>query len=357
MGVLQADMDRCMEELRFLGMNAGGDGVLARQTPYTMLDYVSGRIPVHFQLHEDEDKWEYIKEHAAFKGWIEKTSRVFRLTDIIIQGVDMFNPVKLGFIKFKASVTRRDNGVSLPGVVFLRGGSVGIIVVLECEETGQKYTLLTKQGRVPIGQELLEIPAGMLDGSGNFGGTAAKELKEETGISISTGDLVNLSDKICSGDPATPGGIYLSPGGCDEFMVLYAYTKKMPLSEIDKLHGKLTGELNEGESIRLVIKRLEELPRIVPDAKSLVAYMLYMQQCDPDRPEFDRSFLLKLRLLARTWANVGRNGITTDLRVISEGLLERDAALKRRVLAAKVIAGLTEDELAILKKWAISPLM
>lgn len=56
-------------------------------------------------------------------------------------------------------------------------------VVLECDE--KEYTILTIQSRVPIADAAFaEIPAGMLDGSGNFAGIAAKELKEETGIVI-----------------------------------------------------------------------------------------------------------------------------------------------------------------------------
>ena len=51
----------------------------------------------------------------------------------------------------------------------MRGGSVGILVVLECD--GTEYTVLTRQARVPMGTaNLPEIPAGMLDGSGNFKG-------------------------------------------------------------------------------------------------------------------------------------------------------------------------------------------
>jgi 8-oxo-dGTP pyrophosphatase MutT (NUDIX family) len=37
-----------------------------------------------------------------------------------------------------------------------------------------------------------ELPAGMLDGSGNFSGTAAKEIEEETGayLTLSPGMLI-----------------------------------------------------------------------------------------------------------------------------------------------------------------------
>ena len=90
----------------------------------------------------------------------------------------MFGP-RVGFIKFKARAlvdiggSEGDDGViEVPGIVFMRGGAVGILVILECE--GVEYTIVTYQARVPVGDHNLpEIPAGMLDGSGNFKGVAA----------------------------------------------------------------------------------------------------------------------------------------------------------------------------------------
>ena len=42
---------------------------------------------------------------------------------------------------------------------------MGVLVILECE--GKEYTILTYQARVPVADHNLpEIPAGMLDGSG-----------------------------------------------------------------------------------------------------------------------------------------------------------------------------------------------
>lgn len=49
------------------------------------------------------------------------------LRRIDIQAVDYFGGKRLGFIKFKADVSN-DSGESLPGSVFLRGGSVGMLV-------------------------------------------------------------------------------------------------------------------------------------------------------------------------------------------------------------------------------------
>ena len=45
---------------------------------------------------------------------------------------------------------------------------------------------------MPTGNNLLEIPAGMLDGNGDITGVAIKEIKEEAGIDISKEKLTYL---------------------------------------------------------------------------------------------------------------------------------------------------------------------
>lgn len=49
------------------------------------------------------------------------------LRKVDIQAVDYFKGGRLGFLKFKAEVSN-DQGETLPGSVFLRGGSVGMLV-------------------------------------------------------------------------------------------------------------------------------------------------------------------------------------------------------------------------------------
>ena len=51
----------------------------------------------------------------------------YKLRSIDIQTVDIFGGKRLGFVKLKAEVAN-DNGDKLPGSVFLRGGSVAMLV-------------------------------------------------------------------------------------------------------------------------------------------------------------------------------------------------------------------------------------
>ena len=142
-----------------------------------------------------------VLEAQVFVDWVasvDKDPQLF-IAEIEVQSVDMFGP-RIGFIKFKSRALLNLGGdegmVEVPGIVFMRGGAVGVLVILECE--GQDFTILTNQARVPMGlHDLPEIPAGMLDGSGHFKGVAAEEIAEECNIVISEEELVDLTELAC----------------------------------------------------------------------------------------------------------------------------------------------------------------
>ena len=97
--------------------------------------------PVHVHLTQDLSK-DQLLSFPAFKTWISTlqhslslqknkdhtfNSAPYKLRKIEIQSVDFFGGGRIGFIKLKAEVSN-DNGEKLPGSVFLRGGSVGMMV-------------------------------------------------------------------------------------------------------------------------------------------------------------------------------------------------------------------------------------
>jgi ADP-sugar diphosphatase len=206
---------------------------------------------------------------APFKNWLASMDRErFDVRSIHIQSVDMFGP-RVGFIKLKADVVG-ENGKFIPGIVFMRGGSVGILPVFMCK--GRSYAVLTVQPRVPTGRfDFVEIPAGMLDGSGNFGGVAAKELQEELALTINEAELTDLSAFA-----GHKGGFFPSPGGSDETIRLFSLCKEVGEDELSSMNGRCTGLLEEGEQITLKIVPLEDLWTI-PDGKTIVAYTLYQK--------------------------------------------------------------------------------
>lgn len=190
--------------------------------------------------------------------WLENISPDFEIERLDIQTIDMFGP-NVGFVKFNTDV--KCKGLPVPGVVFMRGASVAILIILSLG--GEKFILCTKQARFPIGaSEFLEIPAGMMDEDGNFLGVAAKELEEETHIKVDKKDLIPL------------GGVFPSPGGCDEFIEFFALELIVDQARFNEIQGAATGNLEEGEKITLQIIPYREA-HILTDAKALCAILRY----------------------------------------------------------------------------------
>lgn len=207
-----------------------------------------------------------------FTNWRNSIDPKFIIKSINIQSVDLvgLDKPRVLFMKLKADVIDK-NGKFIPGVVFMRGGSIGVLVTLNCK--GRYYTILTLQPRFPSGKyNFPEIPAGMLDGDGCFSGVAAKEIKEETGLIISEKDLIDLTEIVYKGKWK---GVYPSAGGCDEFLRLFVYQKEISSKDLEELKGKCTGNLEEGENITLKIIQLKDLVKEAPDSKALSALSLY----------------------------------------------------------------------------------
>lgn len=149
------------------------------------------------------------------------------------------------------------------------------------QETG-KQAILTIQPRIPAGSlAFAEIPAGMLDDSGTFAGGAAKEIEEETGLSVQANELIDmtalaLQSRPESGEETLKQAVYPSAGGSDEFIPVFLCQKRMPRQDIEMLQGKLTGERDSGEKITLKVVPLEDLWKEgLRDGKTLAAWALY----------------------------------------------------------------------------------
>lgn len=96
-------------------------------------------VPVHLPSNLSKEQF---LSFPPFKTWIstlqrslsiqEQQSHAFysapyKLRKIDVQSVDFFGGKRLGFIKLQAEVSN-DIGEKLPGSVFLRGGSVAMMV-------------------------------------------------------------------------------------------------------------------------------------------------------------------------------------------------------------------------------------
>lgn len=273
-------------------------------TSFTIPDRVSDHapaLPVHSTSDLSKDQ---LLRFPAFNIWLstlqhslslqQQPSHEFHkdpyvLRQINIQAADFFKGGRLGFVKLKANVSN-GNGETLPGSVFLRGGSVGMLLILQPDDAPPsseegKRAILTVQPRIPAGSLAFpEIPAGMLDDSGTFAGAAAKEIHEETGLVIPQDELIDMSSLALQcvlesrGDDneSLQKAVYPSPGGSDEFIPLFLCQKRLARKDIEGLQGRLTGLRQEGEKITLKVVPLEDLWKEgLRDGKTLAAWALY----------------------------------------------------------------------------------
>jgi ADP-sugar diphosphatase len=207
----------------------------------------------------------------------------YTLRSITILSVSRFG-TRIGFVKLIAEIKNVYNE-ALPGIAFLRGGSVAALLMIRpTDSLDERLVVLTEQPRVPAGSlSFLEIPAGMLDGSGNFVSKAVKEIQEETGLDIPSEELIDMTELALQESKTAEDlqpAMYPSPGGSDEFIAIYLWDKVLERNDFEDLKNTLKskpkGNRLEGEQITIRLCKYEELWREgARDAKTLAAWSLY----------------------------------------------------------------------------------
>ena len=248
-----------------------------------------------------------------------------QLHSVELQSIDMFGPRRVGFIKLQSHVTlatvivNEDGSETvipqeskpLPGICFLRGSAVSILVALFCSnhndnnddtehQQQQVYSLLVEQPRVPIGQVACwELPAGMVDSeTETVSGIALQELQQECGIVVDPHGLVDLTE-LAFGDRANAAAsstkrhgstttcppescslqwpwhlpsaaVPPSPGGCDEVLRLLYLEKTVTAQELTAMQGRLQGLRSEGEYITLRVVPMDQVWKVSGDAKAMM---------------------------------------------------------------------------------------
>jgi ADP-sugar diphosphatase len=228
------------------------------------LDFRGVQIPVAVTPPPDTAG---VLSHQLVTDWLSSLDPSLDLQSLELQSVDRFSTGRIGFIKFKATVVC--NGVRIPGICVLRGDAVALLLQIRDSDTGELWTVLTRQPRVPTGRLLLEIPAGMVDGSGNVRGVAIKELEEECGLVAKPEDLIDLTE-LAYGAGA---GVYTSPGLVDEKIKLFLWRTVMTHQKLSELNGRIGGD-SPHEQITLKLIKFEDLWKATADGKALCALAL-----------------------------------------------------------------------------------
>ncbi|EKG17141.1 hypothetical protein MPH_05595 [Macrophomina phaseolina MS6] len=269
--------------------------------PSQTLPDFSFPVKVTYKRHDDEHKQKRFEntqlEFKAFKDWrrsirnnLERQSEPghnfqadpWILREVKVHSVHVFANDKIGFMTIEAFFERAvEEPKKLDRVVFLRGGSVAMLMILRPRDSpNEREVIMTDQPRIgACSMSFLEIPAGMLDESDEVKGKVIDEIKEETGFSIYKGELIDLTELALREvvvDDDLKSAMYPSPANLDEFIPLFLWEKELDRLEIEDLKGKLTGLRKQQEMITLRIVPFESLWKVgARDAKTLAAWALY----------------------------------------------------------------------------------
>ncbi len=132
-----------------------------------------------------------------------------------------------------------------------------VVAIVPVDEHGR--VLLVRQWRTPVERELLEVPAGGVDGGESPEEAVQRELQEEVGVRA--GEVVRLA------------GLWVAPGYCTEHITVYLARDLAP--------SRLEGD--EDEAIVVVPLPLADALAAVAsgeicDAKSVIGLLLAAQR-------------------------------------------------------------------------------
>lgn len=158
-------------------------------------------------------------------------------------------------------------GDKIPPICFIKGEVVCVCIVLIDKETKEKYLLLVKQRRIAEGGFTYEHPAGMVDGTKTPLEIAVMEVKEETGITVSEEDLINLSPNK---------RLFPSTGTSDEAMYFYFCQIELDKTEIESFENKQMGTEYEFERITTHVYPFIEGHQKINNSNGLLLNYLYL---------------------------------------------------------------------------------
>ncbi|GAA4447576.1 hypothetical protein GCM10023189_04080 [Nibrella saemangeumensis] len=208
-----------------------------------------------------------LEEAEKYKNWRQK----LETNQVKIRSVDekytkrtQDGKVLYALVEVEAETPE---GTKLPPVCMLKGHAVSMLVVLIDEETEEKSVLLVRQRRICDGSETYEHPAGMIDEGEEPIEVAARELKEETGLVVTTGELRELF----------PKGLYSATSTSDEALFFFYTERRMSAREIQALHNRPTGEESENEHTHLYVTSFPEAQRLVSNLHGVLGHLLYLK--------------------------------------------------------------------------------
>lgn len=239
--------------------------------------YKNGYIEIIPKYEHLEEQMDALIIAPKFRSWLNNFDpRQITMRSVTITDIDWFsanyNPLKLGFVKCQSEAYDFKTGKKIvSGISFIRGNSVAILILVNIIGQNKQYVLLCEQHRLPIGKKAKEIVAGMMDAEGNIISVVLKEVKEETGF-----DIKHVSELRAL------GSYYASPGGSDEEIRLFAWTKTITAAEFEEKQKKVFGLAEENEEIKLSFVNLDKFRETnmyeIGDAKAEIALSRFLKK-------------------------------------------------------------------------------
>lgn len=228
-------------------------------------------IEYSFTAEIAESDKEVVLNSRIYTDWLAASEKKFKVTKVHFASVDFLRKGRQPlFIKLEATAFLPD-GRPVHGIVLVRGNAVGVLIVLRCE--GKPYLLLVRQPRFAISeQDSLEIPAGILDWTGDYRKVALSELEEEAQIKADDSELIDLMDFWYKGKSE---GFAASCGLLDERIRLYAIEREVTPEQLKAMDGKDQQYTEEIEWIRTEVLPYEEAAHQFIDGKNFIAMFLY----------------------------------------------------------------------------------
>jgi 8-oxo-dGTP pyrophosphatase MutT (NUDIX family) len=214
-------------------------------------------------------KEQALNDALKYKTWLNHLThnqiKVKDAQELHVQRADKDGSVLYALLNVDADTPE---GNKLPPICFLKGDAVSMLVVLIDEQTDDKYILLVKQRRISDGSELYEHPAGMIDEDDESPvDVAARELEEEAQLTVSPDELKPLFDK----------SLFSSTSTSDEALHFFYLERRLPLAEIQAMHGRQTGEEVENEHTQLHIATLSDAHRLIRNIHGVMSHLQYLK--------------------------------------------------------------------------------
>lgn len=203
-------------------------------------------------------------KYNLWKGNLEKNG-------LDIHGIEEIYSRRNGHGEILFSLLMTDattpEGDKIPPICFLKGEVVCVLICFIEKDTREKFLLLVRQRRICDGSLTYEHPAGMLDSESDAASVAAREVFEETGISIQKEELVELNNK-----PFFP-----STGTSDEAMYLFYSEIELTAAEIAAYDNKAQGLLSDHEVITTHVLPFAEGHKLITNVNGVLLSYMYLK--------------------------------------------------------------------------------